>query len=178
MFRRILVAIDHSDSRCPVFEQAVAIAKSMTAKLRFVYVLTSTELDFPQYPLAQTDVGFVLDQEVYNELLQHYAQERQAFENNYLNLLRDTAQDALQEGISADYQMMYGSPGKQICQMAEDWQADAIVLGRRGNLGLKELWLGSVSNYVVHHAPCSVLVVQGTEVAELENQSVADLAHA
>ncbi|WP_442949349.1 universal stress protein [Nostoc sp.] len=41
------------------------------------------------------------------------------------------------------------------------WGADLIVLGRRGLKGFAELLAGSVSNHVVHHSPCSVLVVQG-----------------
>jgi nucleotide-binding universal stress UspA family protein len=45
---------------------------------------------------------------------------------------------------------------------AQIWHADLIVMGRRGVSGMHELFLGSVSNYVTHHAPCSVLVVQGT----------------
>ncbi|RMG10302.1 MAG: universal stress protein, partial [Cyanobacteria bacterium J055] len=36
-----------------------------------------------------------------------------------------------------------------------------IIVGRRGRQGIEEAVLGSVSNYVVHHAPCSVLAIQG-----------------
>jgi len=36
-----------------------------------------------------------------------------------------------------------------------------VVVGRRGHSGLSELFLGSVSNYVLHRAPCSVLTIQG-----------------
>ena len=42
-----------------------------------------------------------------------------------------------------------------------------IVVGSRGLKGLKEMFLGSVSNYVTHHAPCSVLIVR----SEIENES-------
>jgi nucleotide-binding universal stress UspA family protein len=44
--------------------------------------------------------------------------------------------------------------------MAKSWQADLIVLGRRGLKGISEIFLGSVSNYIVHQALCSVLIVQ------------------
>jgi len=36
-----------------------------------------------------------------------------------------------------------------------------IMIGRHGRTGLAEFFLGSVSNYVMHHAPCSVLTIQG-----------------
>jgi nucleotide-binding universal stress UspA family protein len=45
--------------------------------------------------------------------------------------------------------------------VARTWNADLIVIGRRGLRGLAEMFLGSVSNHVIHHAHCSVLVVQG-----------------
>jgi hypothetical protein len=58
--------------------------------------------------------------------------------------------------ISADCR----HPGPTICKLAHDWPADLIVLGNRGRSGMAELLLGSVSNYVLHHAACSVLVVK------------------
>jgi hypothetical protein len=33
-------------------------------------------------------------------------------------------------------------------------------MGKRGHQGLKQMFLGSVSNYVIHHSPCSILLVQ------------------
>jgi len=46
-----------------------------------------------------------------------------------------------------------------ICELAIDWNADLIMMGRRGRSGIAEFFLGSVSNYVLHHAPCSVQIV-------------------
>ncbi|MEM9908892.1 MAG: universal stress protein, partial [Cyanobacteria bacterium P01_D01_bin.44] len=53
-----------------------------------------------------------------------------------------------------------GTPEHLICDLAHSWNADVIVLGSRGHRGLRELFLGSISNYVTHHAPCSVWVVR------------------
>ncbi|WP_199338252.1 universal stress protein [Nostoc sp. FACHB-133] len=64
-------------------------------------------------------------------------------------------------GIMAESSYQTGDPGTNICDLARSWGADLIVLGRRGLNGFAELLAGSVSNHVVHHAPCSVLVVQG-----------------
>ncbi|MEY3330640.1 MAG: hypothetical protein RLZZ115_3525 [Cyanobacteriota bacterium] len=47
--------------------------------------------------------------------------------------------------------------------MTKKWGADLVIVGRRNRSELAELFLGSVSNYVVHHVKCSVLVVQQPE---------------
>lgn len=176
MFHRILVALDQSEHRQQVFESAATLAQAMNAKLKLLQVLTSTEADFPIYPLTQMDVGFMLDDAMYKELLQQYARERQEFEVRHRDRLQRLADAAIAQGIPTEYLLGVGSPGQQICQIARDWGADAIVLGRRGNSGIKELLMGSVSNYVVHHAPCSVLVMQGTAIAQENSERVADCA--
>ena len=64
-------------------------------------------------------------------------------------------------GISTESKCEVGHPGALIRDLAKDWNADLIVMGRRGLSSLQEVFLGSVSNYILHHAPCSVLVVHG-----------------
>ncbi|MEL6786783.1 MAG: universal stress protein, partial [Cyanobacteria bacterium J06607_15] len=54
------------------------------------------------------------------------------------------------------------NPGRTICDRAQTWSVDLILVGSRGLTGAKEVMLGSVSNYVTHHAPCSVLIVRQT----------------
>jgi len=57
-----------------------------------------------------------------------------------------------------------GDPGGAICAVARDVDADVVVLASRGRGVLKRVLLVSVSEYVLHHAPCPVLVVrQGAE---------------
>lgn len=53
-----------------------------------------------------------------------------------------------------------GPPDQMIVEEAENWGADLIVTGSHGYGFWKRAWLGSVSSAVVHHAPCSVLVVR------------------
>ena len=53
-----------------------------------------------------------------------------------------------------------GDPGGAICAVAREFDADVVVLGSRGRGVLKRVVLGSVSEYVLHHAPCPVLVVR------------------
>ena len=56
-----------------------------------------------------------------------------------------------------------GIPAQQIVEEALTWGADLIVTGSHGYGFWKRAWLGSVSNSIVHHAPCSVLVVRGAD---------------
>jgi len=53
-----------------------------------------------------------------------------------------------------------GDPGPTICDVAEKLSAEAIVMGSRGRGGLRRALLGSVSDYVVRNAPCTVMVTR------------------
>ena len=52
------------------------------------------------------------------------------------------------------------SPKEIILQEAAEWPADLIVLGSHGNSGLTRFLLGSTSEAVATHAPCSVEVIR------------------
>lgn len=53
-----------------------------------------------------------------------------------------------------------GDPGQTICRLAGELGVDVVVVGSRGRGVVKRALLGSVSTYVVHNAPCPVLVVR------------------
>lgn len=61
--------------------------------------------------------------------------------------------------VSVTTEVLRGSPAQKIVERAGEWGADLIVVGSHGR-GFWGRLLGSVSNGVVHHAPCSVLVVR------------------
>lgn len=54
----------------------------------------------------------------------------------------------------------FGSAREVICAVAEEVSPDMLVVGSHGRGNLERLVLGSVSDYVVHHAHCPVLVVR------------------
>jgi nucleotide-binding universal stress UspA family protein len=70
-------------------------------------------------------------------------------------------QKATDEGVATEWTCKIGEAGSAIRDLVNSWDADLVVIGRRGRRGLTEVLLGSVSNHVVHHVRCSVLVVQG-----------------
>ncbi len=56
--------------------------------------------------------------------------------------------------------VLSGLPERGIVEEAEKWGADLIVVGSHGYGFWERMFVGSVSNAVVHHAPCSVMVVR------------------
>lgn len=64
------------------------------------------------------------------------------------------------ENIAISTEVLAGSPESAIVERAEETSADIIVVGSHGYRAWERLLIGSVSDSVVHHAPCSVLVVR------------------
>ncbi len=66
------------------------------------------------------------------------------------------------EQLRIESQVVSGYPGRVLVDLSAD--ADLLVVGSRGFGPLRSALLGSVSNYVVHHARCPVVVVPPSEV--------------
>ncbi len=64
------------------------------------------------------------------------------------------------EDVEVSTDVQFGSPESRIVETAEEWGSDLIVVGSHGYSRWERLLLGSVSDSVVHHAPCSVMVVR------------------
>lgn len=156
MFHKILVAIDASERGQMVFDEALSLAKATTANLMLLHVLSSEEEGSPNISM----IGLEYYPTVAGELAEMHRKQWAEYEGRGLEMLQSYAEKASTAGVTAEFTQNLGSPGRTICEMARTWQADLIVMGRRGHSGINELLLGSVSNYVLHHAPCSVLTVQ------------------
>lgn len=59
-----------------------------------------------------------------------------------------------------EVRVLGGDPAAAICELATELGACAVVIGTRGRGGLTRALLGSVSDYVVRHAPCTVVVTR------------------
>jgi nucleotide-binding universal stress UspA family protein len=68
-----------------------------------------------------------------------------------------------------------GDPAYEIVREAEDWQADLIVLGTHGRRGARRVFLGSVAETVLRHAPCAALVVPPVRLYSIDLTN-ADIA--
>ena len=62
--------------------------------------------------------------------------------------------------------LTHGHPADQLLTVAKGKKADLVVVGSRGITGLRRFFLGSVSNKLVSHAPCSVLVVRQPQASK------------
>lgn len=151
-YQKILVAIDQSSRSEDVFKQAVDLAQLQGAKLKLLHCLT--------LPRSSQDFGdrYNANLEKFMQLAQQQVEEGMEATRRWMNGL---VHDAEAMGVEVDWDWRMGEPGNQLCAAAKDWGADLLIVGRRGHRGIKEIVLGSVSNYTLHHAPCSVMVVQG-----------------
>ncbi len=75
-------------------------------------------------------------------------------------VLADAAEQAGAQGVRVVTFAREGDPADAILDVAEEQQADLIVVGHKGMTGAKRFLLGSVPTKVSHHAPCSVLIVR------------------
>jgi nucleotide-binding universal stress UspA family protein len=168
MFNKILVAADNSAMGKRVFQEALFLATATGANLQLLHVLSPNEEGSPGLPIFQSLDYYPTGSD---SSLEIYQQEWEAYERKGLEFLRSREAEANAAGVNIQGTQVSGSPEHSICNLARTWDADLIVLGNRGRKGWSELFLGSVSNYVVHHAPCSVFVVRfpismGSETTE------------
>ncbi len=161
-FRKILVAVDRSPVSVQVFAQALAQAQVFDATL---ILLSAIELDYSIFslnpPMYAGGDAMTLSQSATEIYLAQQQQQRA----DGLAFLQDLARQADAVGVPTEISQQSGNPGRSICDVAKAQSVDLIVVGRRGYSGLNELWMGSVSNYVLHHAPCSVLIIQTVAAA-------------
>ena len=161
MFNKILVAIDRSTTSRNVFETVVPLAKMTGASLMLLHVSSNEEKDNLSPSIDPKRVESRLDSSILEAYDRHW-QELEQQQQQELEVMRSLVEEATAAGVNTEFTQTLGDPGKTICNLAQTWSADLIVVGSRGLTGIKEIILGSVSNYVTHHAPCSVFIVHKT----------------
>ncbi|MCW9679258.1 universal stress protein [Dolichospermum planctonicum UHCC 0167] len=171
MFKRILVALDRSEMSTKVFEQALSLAKITSGNLMLLHVLSHEEDGSPEaliFPNIDYYPGW--NEESFKLYQEHW----EKFKNEGLQMLQSFSSQANTVGVNTESTQNSGNPGRMICELARTWNADLIIMGRRGRSGLAEFFLGSQSNYVLHHAPCSVQIVHLPVSAKIEEEVVSN----
>jgi nucleotide-binding universal stress UspA family protein len=75
-------------------------------------------------------------------------------------LLGNTRKALSSQDLTIQERLVYGNAAPEILKAARYIKADLIVMGSQGSTGVKRIFLGSVSNKVVHSAGCSVAVIR------------------
>ncbi len=161
VFNKIIVALDTHENCSSLFNKALALAQTVNAELKLLNVFTPNDegmalLSFPSitgpgiagYPLTVNEAVWAVQQQ--------RCEEYRASSTSILSRFIDQANLA---GVQAEFVQVTGDPGRAICDYVKSEQADLIVVGSHRRRGLNELLTGSVSSYIMHRAPCSVLVV-------------------
>ena len=147
MFKSIVVGTDGSETATQAVHQAVDLAKEISAKLELVsaYEPVSDQ----RLREERTDVP---------DDLQWMVNPREDVDAT----LKDAAEVAKEAGVDVETYARQGDPADAILDVAEEQNADLIIVGNKGMTGAKRFLLGSVPNKVSHHAPCSVLIIRTT----------------
>ncbi len=157
MLQKILIAIGDSPESEKVLEAGLMLAEKFGAKISILHVLNLFRTGFEPAgnPLLGGNYPMMTDLAI-----EQYQRELQESEKLGMERLQAYAKQANDRHIAAEIFQTTGDPGRTICDLAKEYMTDIIVIGRHQQSVLSEIFLGSTSNYVLHHAPCSVMVIQ------------------
>ena len=155
--KNLLVAIDFSKSSDAVVREASRLAKQLNAKLWLLHaapneaaplaIETSQFSDYsPEVVTMPGDVQMARDISA-----EELKREHRELQHISANLRAD--------GLEAQALLAKGSPAPTICEKALEHNAEMIILGSHGHGILHKALLGSVSEAVLRHARCNVLIV-------------------
>lgn len=147
---KILLAIDGS----PCSEAAVReVAARQWPERSVVKILSVVTVPLPDVPL---DPFFV----TYAAHLEMKKKERTRLEELVERTSSELPKHVVSKELHIETAVIDGSPKQVIVEQAEQWGADLIVVGCHGFGPVKRFLLGSVSQAVAVHAPCSVEIVR------------------
>ena len=137
---KILVPIDGSKNSFRALEMAITIAKQFDATIMCAYSIN-------MQPHSEFQGIVSVDKELNKEIKK---------------IMADAKETATKNRVSFKEKIMRGDIGYNIIKLAHNKKEkfDLIVMGSRGRGVVKELFLGSVSNYVIHSSKIPVLVVK------------------
>jgi len=147
--KKIILATDFSNISKDASYYALLLAQTFKAELKALHVFDTSMWSVPAryyYYLAPAGPGFDAVVEGFEEV-------------------RQRGKDALKElaeSFSLEVETIFteGDPGHEIIRVAEELNADLIVLGTHGHSGWKRFTIGSVAEFVGRHAPCAVFTIR------------------
>lgn len=148
MFKKILVPTDGSDMALQAAKYARFVAEKFSSEVTLLHVVQN----YYALPAFSMPDMVTIPMSVLQDL-----------ETNGKIILAATKEIFDDWGGKVETRMEYGPPGKLIVEIASSEAFSLIVMGRRGLSGVTGLVLGSVSNHIIHYAPCPALIVKGGE---------------
>ena len=152
VFKRILVAVDGSESSFRAARVAARLAKRNEADLLVVSVIQT-----PAHPFMPTQsmISPGMNVDGLQEYYKYASKDAQAWIDKVVPI-------ATALGVNVRQSVLKGATSvvRSLTDYASSQAVDLIVVGRKGSGGFKRLLLGSVSSGVVNHAASSVLVVR------------------
>jgi nucleotide-binding universal stress UspA family protein len=182
---KILLATDGSREADLAAKSAVELAQRTGSELEVVHVFGISPW-YPAYPETNDLEGVELEDLTLEEALERISEQRA---REVLDAEVEKVRSA--GGTVAQAHLREGGIAQEIVALAEDIGAGVVVMGSRGHGGIRRALMGGVSEAVVRHAHCPVLVVRadpivfpakilvatdGSKEAELASSSAADLA--
>mgnify|MGYP003364930691 CR=1 FL=1 len=140
MYKKILVAIDGSESGYNALKAAIDLAKQFNSELYLVSVVNTENL--PMNVGVSYAPGLVSD-------LEHNA-------NRDLEKGKDIVRAA---GLTCQSKLLNGEPREQLVKFPKDNQIDLIVMGKTGTSPFTRVFVGSVTRYVSEHSEINILIV-------------------
>ena len=147
MFGSIVVGTDGSETAGEAVRQATELAKAVGAKVNLVSAFE---------PVGNQRLRE--ERQQVPEDMQWMVNEREDVEAT----LKQAEEQIKEAGVDVETFARQGDPADAILDVAEERDADLIVVGNKGMTGAKRFLLGSVPNKVSHHAPCSVMIIRTT----------------
>lgn len=142
--KKILVAVDFSQSAVRAFERGCRLANRFDAELHLLHVLVS-----PSIGLPAPGIEFLPPSGRLENLQDEAEQQLAAF-----------AENLAAEDLRVVRMVSEGSPGHEVVRYARQMGVDLIVMGTHGRTGLAHVLLGSVADLVIRTATCPVLTVR------------------
>jgi nucleotide-binding universal stress UspA family protein len=150
----VLLATDGSEEASLATGAAVEISDKTGSELHVIHVYGVAPI-YPLYPEATDPEGAELEDPVLEEELESLSEQR-------AQEVLDAAVEEVQSagGTVAQAHLREGGVPQEIVSLAEDTGVGLIVVGSRGHGGIRRALMGSVSDAVVRHAHCPVVVMR------------------
>jgi len=143
--RKILLAIDGSKEATLAIEAASELSKNTASEVHLTYVLPTPErLAYPHH----------FSRELREETFEQAKKDAEEWLAKQAEQIRSGGGSVTEEHVRT------GRPDHEIVSLGDDLGVGLIVIGSRGLTGKRRALMGSVSDSVVRHAHCPVMVVR------------------